>query len=159
MSGFTKTVKLLTSTKYSGLIEDILLGKNRNVTFEGDGLKLIVVKAIEYINTTIIDESSQAETELEFMAKDNGILSLINLIKTVYSEDKKTADSVLETMRIYDLQKPLMKNVGLGRIGYLTSNIKISEIISKMKTLLKQNTFRLALANGMTISMKFFFSI
>lgn len=48
-----------------------------------------------------------------------------------------------------------MKNVGLGRIGFLKSNIKISEIVSKLKALLNQNTFRLALANGMTISKRF----
>ncbi len=45
-----------------------------------------------------------------------------------------------------------MKNVGLGRIGYLREPIAIKEIISIMKKLLNQNNFRLALANGKTLS-------
>lgn len=53
----------------------------------------------------MIHISNQARTELEFLANDNGILNLIGLIKSVYSEDKSTSQSVLETMRIYDLQK------------------------------------------------------
>ncbi len=48
--------------------------------------------------------------------------------------------------------KPLMKNVGLGRLGYLKNPIKITEVISIMKNLLNQQTFRLALANGRNIS-------
>lgn len=45
-----------------------------------------------------------------------------------------------------------MKNVGLGRIGYLSKKITINELIQKMKKLLKQKTFRLALGNGKNLS-------
>jgi hypothetical protein len=47
-----------------------------------------------------------------------------------------------------------MKNVGLGRIGYLKEPIKISDVVSKMKAYLKMKTFRLALADGKTIGIK-----
>ena len=43
-----------------------------------------------------------------------------------------------------------MKNVGLGRIAKLKEPISINQIISKMKSLLNQKTFRLALANRKT---------
>ena len=50
-----------------------------------------------------------------------------------------------------------MKNVGLGRIGYLEKPIKIREIVEKMKSLLKMKTFRLALGNGKTLGSYFVF--
>ena len=43
-----------------------------------------------------------------------------------------------------------MKNVGLGRIAKLKEPMPINQVISKMKSLLNQKTFRLALANGKT---------
>jgi hypothetical protein len=44
-----------------------------------------------------------------------------------------------------------MKNIGLGRIGFLKESIKISEVVAKMKDLLGQKTFRLALAIDKTL--------
>lgn len=145
-TGFTKSIKLLTSTRYTGDLEDILLGKNTKIQFNSHDLKLIVIKPIESID--------RVNTELEFLANDNGVLSLIDLIKKIYTKDLELAQSIIDTLRVYNLQKPLMKNVGLGRIGFLESNMKISEIIHRMKKLLKQETFRLALANGKTIDDK-----
>lgn len=44
--------------------------------------------------------------------------------------------------------KPLMKNVGLGRIGQLVKPMKISDLLNLMKSYLKMTTFRLALGHG-----------
>jgi hypothetical protein len=50
-------------------------------------------------------------------------------------------------------KKPLMKNVGLGRVAKLKEPIKISEIVTKMKKKLEMKTFRLALGNGKTLGL------
>jgi len=65
----------------------------------------------------------------------------------MYSDYIWLKQDVLESMRIYlsDLN-PLMKNVGLGRIGFLKENIKIGDVVEKIKELLNQKTMRLALA-------------
>ena len=44
-----------------------------------------------------------------------------------------------------------MKNVGLGRIGYLKRPIKISEIIEIVKSYLNLKNFRLALGDGKSL--------
>ena len=49
------------------------------------------------------------------------------------------------------VNQPLMKNVGLGRIGHLKTPIKISEIIEIVKSYLKLKTFRLALGDGKSL--------
>lgn len=54
---------------------------------------------------------------------------------------------------IYFLKKPLLKNVGLGRIGRLKEPMKIREVVDKMKNHLGMKTFRLALANGKTLGI------
>ena len=64
----------------------------------------------------------------------------------MYSDDGELKQNVLDTLRIYDLDRPLMKNVGLGRIGFLRESMKISEVVATMKELLNQKTMRLALA-------------
>ncbi len=64
----------------------------------------------------------------------------------MYSDDGELKQNVLDTLRIYDLDRPLMKNVGLGRIGFLKESMKISEVVATMKALLNQETMRLALA-------------
>lgn len=145
-SGYAKSVKLLTSTRYSGELEEVFTGENNEKKWDTDELNLISVTSIE--------STDRYNTQLEFLASDEGITSLIDLIKKVYSHDLETATRVIGNMRIFDLERPLMKNVGLGRIGFLENNIQISEIIMRMKKLLKQKTFRLALANGMTIDDK-----
>lgn len=47
--------------------------------------------------------------------------------------------------------KPFLKNVGLGRVGYLNEPIKIRDVVDKMKAYLKMKSFRLALANGKSL--------
>ncbi len=46
-SGFSKSVKLLTSTRYSRELEEVLKGDNKNYTFKSNNLKLLAVMAIE----------------------------------------------------------------------------------------------------------------
>ena len=89
---------------------------------------------------------------MEFLTNDRGVLALNDLIGDVYKNNTDAAKRVIETMRIYNLDSPLMKNVGLGRIGYLSKKITINKLIQKMKNLLKQKTFRIALGNGKTLS-------
>ncbi len=73
-------------------------------------------------------------------------MELISLVERMYSDDGELKQNVLDTLRIYDLDRPLMKNVGLGRIGFLKESMKISEVVATMKALLNQETMRLALA-------------
>ncbi len=47
--------------------------------------------------------------------------------------------------------KPLLKNVGLGRVAQLAKPIRIRDIVDLMKKHLKMNTFRLAIGNGKTL--------
>jgi hypothetical protein len=47
--------------------------------------------------------------------------------------------------------KPNLRNIGLGRLGYLNEPIKIRDVVAKMKAHLNMKTFRLALGNGKTI--------
>ncbi len=72
---------------------------------------------------------------------------MTELVEKMYSDYIWLKQDVLESMRIYlsDLN-PLMKNVGLGRIGFLKENIKIGDVVEKIKELLNQKTMRLALA-------------
>jgi hypothetical protein len=44
-----------------------------------------------------------------------------------------------------------MKNVGSGRIGYLSEPISIRLIVEKLKQHFKMKAIRLALANGKTL--------
>ncbi len=44
-----------------------------------------------------------------------------------------------------------MKNVGLGRIGYLKEPIKIKDVVSIVKSYLNMKVFRLALGNGKSL--------
>lgn len=68
----------------------------------------------------------------------------IDLVKEYFDLD------VLASLRIFNLDKPLMKNVGLGRIGHLKTKLKISQVIKTLKSYLNMNILRLALANGKT---------
>lgn len=45
----------------------------------------------------------------------------------------------------------MLKNVGLGRIGYLKDPIKLSAVLEKVKAHFNMKTVRLALANGKTL--------
>jgi hypothetical protein len=57
----------------------------------------------------------------------------------------------MSTLRIYELDKPLMKSAGNGRIGYLNEPLAIRAIVDKLKSHFKMQTLRLALANGKTL--------
>jgi hypothetical protein len=46
-----------------------------------------------------------------------------------------------------------MKNVGLGRIGYLNKPTKIRDIVNMVKAHFRMKTFRLALANGKSLGI------
>ncbi len=58
---------------------------------------------------------------------------MTELVEKMYSDYIWLKQDVLESMRIYlsDLN-PLMKNVGLGRIGFLKENIKIGDVVEKI---------------------------
>lgn len=135
-SGYSKSVKV----EIKGSLTDIMAKLNVKTS----DLKLIQVKSIKNAEKSNV-------TELEFMATDNGVLNLVDLIKDFYTTDSQSASKIIGSIRMYELDKPLMKNVGLGRIGYLQKPIKINEIIKKMKKLLNQKTFRLALGNGKSL--------
>lgn len=141
-SGFDKSVKLLTSTRFTGELEDILRGKSERFNLKSSNVEFLDIKEVE---------GNKANTEMEFLANDNGILEIINLINEVYKDDADLRIALIKTMRITELIKPLMKNVGLGRIGFLKEFISIRDVITKMKTLLNQKTFRLALANDKSL--------
>lgn len=51
------------------------------------------------------------------------------------------------------LFKPLMKNVGSGRVGYLSKPLKLKDVVEKMKFLFQMKTIRIALANGKTLGI------
>ena len=44
-----------------------------------------------------------------------------------------------------------MKNVGIGRIGYLSEPLKIKDVIEKLKNHFSMKTLRLALGNGKSL--------
>lgn len=47
--------------------------------------------------------------------------------------------------------KPLIKNAGLGRIGYLSEPMKLRDVVAQFKKDLNMKTFRLAIANGKSL--------
>ena len=53
----------------------------------------------------------------------------------------------------YIIQKPLLKNSGIGRLGYLSEPVKIKEAVEKLKTHFGMKTLRLALGNGKTLGI------
>lgn len=137
-SGFAKSVKLniyKSDANKAKLLSEIA-SLSEKIIFVGE-------------KEIAVHETDQ-KVELEFLASPKGVVSLLDLIKLHFESNS----DILNTLRIYDLDKPLMKNVGLGRVGYLKEPIKISDIIDKMKTILKMKTFRLALANEKTIDDK-----
>jgi len=85
--------------------------------------------------------------EIEFLSSGQGVVNLIELISSLYDA------ATLSTIRIYDLERPLMKEVGLGRIGYLSSPISIRQVTEIVKKHFNMKTFRIALANGKTLGI------
>lgn len=142
-SGLTKTVKILEDE--SRLLEARLANEHPIAS------DLVFINRKNYIFNRF-KTNFQSNSEMEFLTNDRGVLALNDLIGDVYKNNTDAAKRVIETMRIYNLDSPLMKNVGLGRIGYLSKKITINKLIQKMKNLLKQKTFRIALGNGKTLN-------
>lgn len=99
----------------------------------------------------VIGADSLKQIELEFLTSPKGVTTLIELVNSVYQSD----ENVLSTLRINNLEKPLLKNVGLGRLGYLNEPLAIKDVVNKVKAHLNMKTFRLALANGKSLGMCF----
>lgn len=130
-TGLGKTVKVNVSY---GQSKEKLLSKVSAL----DDVKFISER--EVVNT-----DSVKQVEIEFVSSANGVVTLIDLLNSLYDSN------VLSTLRIYDLEKPLMKDVGLGRIGYLNQPRTIREVTDIIKKHFKMKTFRIALANGKTL--------
>ncbi|CAF0721474.1 unnamed protein product [Brachionus calyciflorus] len=127
-SGFSKNVKI---NLPSDTNKDILL-KKLNVN---DNIRLVSEKNLGQ------------EVEVEFLTSPKGVTSLMESIRSVY----QSQDNIFDSLRIINMEKPFMKNVGLGRLGYLAQPLKIRDVVDKLKDLFKMKTFRLALANGKTL--------
>lgn len=140
ISKMNKSVKLYTFNQYE--LQDYLA-----FDFESENVKVIAVNPLE---SALLED--RENTEIEFLANDNGVLDIKESIEKFYGHEQAIAKKIFDTMRVYDLEKPLMRNVGLGRIGYLAQKMPMSEIVLKMKHLLDQKTFRIALAYGKTIN-------
>lgn len=52
--------------------------------------------------------------------------------------------------------QPLMKDIGQGRIGYLTNPTKMRDVVEIVKKRFNMKTFRIALANGKTLGSQLF---
>ncbi len=87
--------------------------------------------------------ADQCFVECEFLSSAQGVLTLIEMINQLFVK----ADC-LKSLRIREIKKPLMKNVGLGRLGHLREPMKISDLVNRVKIYLNMTTFRLALGNG-----------
>ncbi len=85
------------------------------------------------------------QVEIEFLSTGEGVVNLIELISSLYDA------ATLSTIRIYDLEKPPMKEVGLGRIGYLNTPISIRQVTEIVKNHFNIKAFRIALANGKSL--------
>jgi len=111
--------------------------------------KVSAFEDIKFISEKqIINSEDMKQVEVEFISSSKGVVSLIDLIKELYDV------SALSTLRIYDQEKPLMKDVGLGRIAYLNEPKTIKEITEIVKKHFNMKTFRLALANGKSLDSK-----
>lgn len=135
-SGFSKNVKINLSF---GPTKDIVLAK---LGLKTDNVRFVAEKDIS-------GPDGVKQVEVEFLASPKGVVRLIDTITENYANS-----SVLSTLRVFDLEKPLLKNVGLGRLGYLTEPLSIRQVVDKVKAQLKMKTFRLALANGKTLDSK-----
>lgn len=125
--GFSQSV-------YVNLPNDANLEKLFSNTLKLSNLRFLGRKEILTRNENLI--------EIEFLSSEKGVLKLIDMISELYG------NSVLSTLRVNQIKKPLMKNVGLGRIGQLVKPMKISDLLNLMKSYLKMTTFRLALGHG-----------
>jgi dinuclear metal center YbgI/SA1388 family protein len=107
-----------------------------------------LLKEIQNVNFLGEEENelNSSMTNFEFLTDENGVLSLMDLLRTIYGQD------VVSTVRIYDQDRPLIKNVGLGRIGTLKAPLKISDIVTKLKSFLNMKSMRIALANGKSMN-------
>jgi len=101
-----------------------------------EGVKFISSKELEHDPTDI---------ELEFIGTKTGITELLTVLK------EKAKLNVFDTLRIYDMEKPILRKVGLGRKAQLSEPIKIHDVIDKMKRHLNMKTFRVAIGNGKTM--------
>lgn len=134
LTGLDKTVKVNLSY---GQSKDKLLSQ----VSAFDDVKFVSEKEI-------INSESLKQVEVELVSSAKGVVTLIELIGTLYDAN------TLSTLRIYDLEKPLMKDVGLGRIGYLSSPASIRQVTEIVKKHFNMKTFRIALANGKTLDDK-----
>jgi len=96
----------------------------------------------------IVNGDSLKQSELEFASSAKGVVILIDFLKSMFDAN------ILSTLRIYDIEKPLLKNVGLGRIGYLHRPMKIRDVVEVVKSHFNMKTFRLALGNGKSLDDK-----
>ncbi len=90
-------------------------------------------------------DGKNCSVECEFLSSAKGVLTLIEMVSRLFDAD------CLRTLRIKDIKKSLMKNVGLGRLGYLKNPMKISDLINKIKSYLSMTTFRVALGHGKSL--------
>lgn len=125
-----------------------------NATFGAVREKLIEIatkvgaeEKINMISEKEILIKGTKQSEIELLADAKGVVALIETIKSSFQDYTE----VLSTIRIQDLDKPLMKNVGLGRIAWLNKPIKIRDVIERTKELVKMKTFRFAIGNGKTL--------
>lgn len=133
-TGMEKTVKVNVSY---GQSKEKLLSKVSAL----DDVKFVSEK-------DVINSDSVKKVELEFVTSSKGVVTLIDLLNSLYEPN------ILSTLRIYDLEKPMMKNVGLGRIGYLNESKTIRDVVEIVKKRFDMKTFRLALANGKSLDTK-----
>jgi len=101
---------------------------------------------IRFISEKIIDAEIDKQCELEFFCSAQGVVNFIDIIKAHYES------SALSTLRIHELDKPLWKNAGLGRLGTLKEPITIQQVVDKLKSITGLSHVRLALANGKTLN-------
>lgn len=106
--------------------------------------KLANLKFIGHKEIIVDTKIEQSLVECEILSSAKGVLKLIEIVNGLFDD----ATGVLASLRIQEIKKPLMKNVGLGRIGYLKKPMKISDLIGLIKTYLNMSTFRLALGHG-----------
>ena len=61
---------------------------------------------------------------------------------------------LIQKFKTFFYEQPLLKNVGLGRIGYLHRPMKIRDVVEVVKSHFNMKTFRLALGNGKSLDDK-----